>query len=160
MYDLISILLDSCGGPSPHPGHGPGIRRELSLPAAAVSADRRGRGRTASGARPWRWAPPRAGRCSSPGWPWAWSWDRSWTSSPSAVEPAHPPVDALGQDALHRVGGPLHRLVDGLFVLPLELAQHPVRHIIIRVGLLPPPPTRSRGNWSVPKWRMMFFRPL
>ncbi len=40
------------------------------------------------------------------------------------------------EDALHGVGGPLHRLVDGLSVLPLELAQHPVGHVVVGVGLL------------------------
>ena len=44
-----------------------------------------------------------------------------------SVEAVHGPVGALFQDALHGVGGPLHRLVHDLFVLPLELAQHPAR---------------------------------
>ena len=51
----------------------------------------------------------------------------------------HPPVDALGQDALNGVGCPFDGGVDGLFVLSNELAQHPVGHIVIGVGLLAHP---------------------
>ena len=56
-------------------------------------------------------------------------------SAPSPVIPAHGLVDALGEQALHGVEGAVDGGVDGFAVLLGEAAQHPVGHVVVRVGL-------------------------
>ena len=71
-----------------------------------------------------------------------------------SVEAVHGPVGALFQDALHGVGGPLHRLVHDLFVLPLELAQHPVGQVVVGVRLL----THAHPDYDLADWVLGKFQ--
>lgn len=70
---------------------------------------------------------------------------------------------ALVGPLLDEAGDGIGGLFDGGLLAslsgPVNLPRDPGRHVAVGPGLLPTP-TFTRGNWSVPRWAMMFFRPL
>lgn len=53
------------------------------------------------------------------------------------IEFSHGPVRPFPDIAFHRLGGALDGGVNVFSVLPLGLTQHPVRHVVVRMGLSP-----------------------